>query len=120
MPGKQWFILISIALAGAQMACTFSTATVPAETRSGGCPAETTDIKLLKNEEDGYCLLYPADDTLLPPRFIVINPVNAPGIRWERAGWTSRQKLPMHAQLHKQRMLRSHPWAQVSISVVTK
>jgi hypothetical protein len=28
---------------------------------------------------DGYCLLYPAGDTALPPRLIVINPTNAPG-----------------------------------------
>src|SRR5678816_3762202 len=31
------------------------------------------------NTQDGYCLLYPAVYTLLEPRFIVINPTNAPG-----------------------------------------
>ena len=44
-----------------------------------GCPTETADLKLLMNTEDGYCLLYPAEHTVLPPRFIVINPTNALG-----------------------------------------
>ncbi len=47
--------------------------------QADGCPTETADLKLLMNAEDGYCLLYPAEYTALPPRFIVINPTNALG-----------------------------------------
>ncbi len=36
-------------------------------------------MKLLVNEENGYCLLYPAEYSVIPPQLIVINPVNAPG-----------------------------------------
>jgi hypothetical protein len=45
----------------------------------GDCPVETVDLKLYMNVQYGYCLLYPAAYTLLEPRFIVINPTNAPG-----------------------------------------
>ena len=76
--GKQWLKLILIATVVAQMACSISTATVPTQTLSEACPAETSDKKLIKNEEDGYCFLYPADYTQVPPRFILLNPVNAP------------------------------------------
>jgi len=43
------------------------------------CPTETETLKLLVNNEDGYCLLYPAGLGLLPPRLIVINPNEMPG-----------------------------------------
>jgi len=63
--------------------------TVPTETitpRADGCPSETTGLKLLVNAEDGYCLLYPADDVFVPLRFIVINPdrrtADTPGAAW--------------------------------------
>ena len=79
MTGKNWLKLILIATVAAQMACSISTVTVPTQTSAEACPAETSDKKLLKNEEDGYCFLYPADYTQVPPRFIVLNPVNAPG-----------------------------------------
>ncbi len=46
---------------------------------AAGCPTETADKKLLVNNEDSYCLLYPAGLGLLPPRLIVINPNNMPG-----------------------------------------
>jgi hypothetical protein len=43
------------------------------------CPSETTDLKLFTNAADGYCLLYPAEDTATPPYMIIINPNGAPG-----------------------------------------
>jgi hypothetical protein len=43
------------------------------------CPSPTADTKLLNNEEDGYCLLYPAYASANPARFIVINPASGPG-----------------------------------------
>jgi hypothetical protein len=47
------------------------------------CPlTETADAKLYQNDEDGYCLLYPQNFTLIPPRFIVLNPV----MRGDKAG----------------------------------
>jgi hypothetical protein len=63
--------------------------TIPTETvtpRADGCPSETADLKLLVNVEEGYCLLYPADDVAVPLRFIVINPdrrtADTPGAAW--------------------------------------
>ena len=50
--------------------------TTPTE---GICPTETTDLKLFTNAEDGYCLLYPAEDTTIPPALIVIDPTGMPG-----------------------------------------
>lgn len=38
------------------------------------CPAETADLKLFKNADDGYCFLYPKEDTASPPYMVVINP----------------------------------------------
>lgn len=38
------------------------------------CPAETVDLKLFINSDDGYCFLYPIEDTPFPPYMIVINP----------------------------------------------
>jgi len=46
--------------------------------QAGTCPAATMDLELLVNNEDSYCLLYPAGLGLLPPRLIVINPNNMP------------------------------------------
>lgn len=80
-----------------QAACTFSvdvvpTPTTPAATQPAasaipsvsaeldGCPrTETGDAKLYRNDGDGYCFLYPSNFTVVPPRFIVFNPTNAPG-----------------------------------------
>ena len=63
------------------------TPTIPLLTpRADGCPAETADLKLLVKAEEGYCLLYPADDVVVPLRFIVINTARAtadtPGAAW--------------------------------------
>jgi len=62
---------------------------LPTETvtpRADGCPSETAELKLLVNAEDGYCLLYPADDVFVPLRFVVINPdrrtADTPGAAW--------------------------------------
>jgi len=53
---------------------------VPANsTPTGACPAETADLKLFINTNDGYCLLYPTEDTTIPPFLIVINPTGMPG-----------------------------------------
>jgi len=46
---------------------------------SGACPSETADLKLFINTDDGYCLLYPAEDTPGPPYLIIINPTGLPG-----------------------------------------
>lgn len=43
------------------------------------CPAETADLKLFTNANDGYCFLYPAEDAALPPYLVVINPNGNPG-----------------------------------------
>jgi len=65
------------------------------------CPTETENLKLFTNTSDGYCLLYPAEDTPNPPYLIVINPNgmpgDAPGDAWaqismeEAAGRTAEQ-----------------------------
>lgn len=101
-----WFMLTLVLLLLAQTACTFSAsviptpmdptptspgATLPVATDIGsfitpeveGCPAtDSADAKLYRNDEDGYCLLYPQNFTLVPPRFIVLNPV----MRGDKAG----------------------------------
>ena len=47
----------------------------PANSTSiGACPAETVDLKLFINSDDGYCFLYPIEDTPFPPHMVVINP----------------------------------------------
>jgi len=46
---------------------------------TGECPIETADTKLFTNTKDGYCLLYPPEDTTIPPALIVINPTGMPG-----------------------------------------
>jgi hypothetical protein len=38
------------------------------------CPAETEDLKLFTNANDGFCFLYPMEDAPLPPYMVVINP----------------------------------------------
>jgi hypothetical protein len=52
------------------------------------CPTETTDMKLLVNNENGYCVLYPAGYSTDIPNHIVINPASAtadtPGDAWSR------------------------------------
>jgi hypothetical protein len=61
------------------VAPTFTGAPATATPTTKGCPAETTDLNLYTNADDGYCLLYPAEDTSIPPYLIVINPTGAPG-----------------------------------------
>ena len=56
-----------------------ATETPASATSTGACPPETTDLKLFTNAEDGYCLLYPAEDTATPPYLIIINPNGMPG-----------------------------------------
>ena len=55
-------------------------------TATGACRSETTDLKLFINTDDGYCLLYPAEDTPNPLYLIVINPNglagDVPGDAW--------------------------------------
>lgn len=46
---------------------------------TGACPAETADLKLFTNAEDGYCFLYPAEYVPAPPRMVVINPNGSTG-----------------------------------------
>lgn len=48
-------------------------------TSTGACPSETADLKLFINADDGYCLLYPTEDTPNPPYLIIINPNGMPG-----------------------------------------
>ena len=48
-------------------------------TSTDACPSETVDLKLFTNADDGYCLLYPAEDTPNPPYLIIINPNGMPG-----------------------------------------
>lgn len=44
------------------------------------CPVvETAYLKLFIKADDGYCLLYPAEDTPNPPAMIIINPNGLPG-----------------------------------------
>jgi hypothetical protein len=46
---------------------------------ASACPTATSDTKLLTNAEDGYCLLYPAEDVSNMPGWVVINPITGPG-----------------------------------------
>src|SRR5438034_11403437 len=46
---------------------------------ANACPTATSDTKLLMNTEDGYCLLFPAEDSANMPGWVVINPISAPG-----------------------------------------
>ncbi len=48
-------------------------------TSPNACPPETVDLKLFTNTADGYCFLYPMQDTPLPPAMVVINPNGSSG-----------------------------------------
>jgi hypothetical protein len=56
-----------------------TTETAAISTSAGACPTETAGLKLFTNADDGYCLLYPAEDTSNPPYLIIINPNGMPG-----------------------------------------
>lgn len=43
-------------------------------TSTSACPAETTELKLFTNADDGFCFLYPIEDAPLAPRMVAINP----------------------------------------------
>ena len=64
-----------------QTACASTVATsepTPTEVKPvDECPAETAELKLLRNTEAGYCLLYPADYSTDITNFIVINQVSS-------------------------------------------
>jgi len=80
MNHKLKLFLISMVVFAVQSACgTTPAVQEPATPTPNACPTETADLKLYVNAQDGYCLLFPAAYTLLEPRFIVINPTNAPG-----------------------------------------
>ena len=46
---------------------------------ANACPTATSDTKLLTNNEDGYCLLYPVEHSAGMPGWVVINPITGPG-----------------------------------------
>src|SRR5215510_9988174 len=79
---KQYLILVLIFML-IQTACVSVAATpVPTSTEVkpvDECPAATADLKLLKNTEAGYCLLYPANYSGDIQGLIIINPVPEPG-----------------------------------------
>jgi len=70
MKTNQGLILVLTLSMLIQTACT---------TSAKACPTPTSGTKLLTNTEEGYCLLYPAEDSTSVSHFIVINPINAPG-----------------------------------------
>lgn len=101
MKRDRWLMLTLVLILLAQPACTDSASVLPTSTVPGptlpaatdigsfitpeveGCPVtETADAKLYRNDEDGYCLLYPQSFTVVPPRFVVLNPV----MRGDQAG----------------------------------
>ena len=92
MKMKSILLLILMLFVLAQAACAPAAPT---------CPSATADTKLLTNAQDGYCLLYPAEDSAELPGWIVINPqsgaVDAPGDAWvyievqDAAGRTAAQ-----------------------------
>jgi len=51
-----------------------ATETPASSTSTGPCPAETAELKLFTNAEDGYCFLYPMEYAAFPPKMVVINP----------------------------------------------
>src|SRR5215213_4649180 len=93
MKTKPISMLILMLTLLAQAACAPSSASA--------CPTPTADTRLLTNTEDGYCLLYPAEDSAEMPGFVVINPISAagdmPGEAWvniqvqDAAGRTAAQ-----------------------------
>ena len=77
---KQKLFLILMVVILVQTACgTGPSAQETPMPTPNACPTETADLKLYTTAQDGYCLLYPAAYALREPRFIVINPTNAPG-----------------------------------------
>lgn len=52
----------------------FVTETPANSASTSACPAETTELKLFTNADDGFCFLYPIEDTPFPPYMVVINP----------------------------------------------
>ena len=70
MKTRPIFVLILMLTLLAQGACAPS---------AGACPTSTSDTKLLMNKEDGYCLLYPAEDVSNTPGWVVIHPLLGPG-----------------------------------------
>lgn len=81
---KQYLILVLISMF-VQTACAGAVVTVtsvptPTEvTPMDACPTATAELKLLKNTEAGYCLLYPANYSGDIQGLVVINPVPEPG-----------------------------------------
>lgn len=73
MKTKLLFVLILTFMILAQVGCAPSTAS------SAACPTAAADTRLLTNTQDGYCLLYPVQDSAELPGFIVINPFTGPG-----------------------------------------
>ena len=43
------------------------------------CPVNTVSLKLFTNANDGYCFLYPTENTAFPPYMVVINPSGTSG-----------------------------------------
>ncbi len=86
MQKKQVLFLTLIPMLLAPVACAGPAIPAAQTATQEACPAETADLKLLTQAEDGYCLLYPADDRVVPPYSIVINPASAtadtPGDAW--------------------------------------
>jgi hypothetical protein len=80
MKTKPGLVLILMFMMLAQAACAPS-ASVPvaASATTSVCPTATADTKLLTSTHDGYCLLYPAEDSAAMPGWVVINPNSAPG-----------------------------------------
>jgi len=80
---KKPYLMIVLMLMLVQTACASTTATSAPTSNEvkpvDECPAATADLKLLKNTEAGYCLLYPEDYSADPQNFIVINPITGPG-----------------------------------------
>jgi len=58
---------------------TIATETPASSTSTGACPSETANLKLFMNADDGYCFLYPMDDSIGLPALIIINPIGAAG-----------------------------------------
>ena len=56
-----------------------ATETPASSASTGACPSETADLKLFMNAEYGFCLLYPAEDSIGLPALIIINPNGAVG-----------------------------------------
>lgn len=57
-----------------QPAIVSTTAPATPESITATCPVETVDLKLFTNTNDGYCFLYPIENTAFPPNKVVINP----------------------------------------------